>query len=37
VLHRETFPLRRHGWIAFGQRLPADPGTREEAIEFYCG
>lgn len=37
VLHRETFPLRRRGWIAFGQRLPADPAAREEAIEFYCG
>jgi adenylate cyclase len=35
VLHREPFTLRRRGWIAFGQRLPAD--AREEAIEFYCG
>jgi adenylate cyclase len=37
VLHRESFTLRRRGWIAFGQRLPAEGSTREEAVEFVCG
>lgn len=36
VLHREPFALRSHGWIAFGQRLAADPAARDEAIEFTC-
>jgi adenylate cyclase len=36
VLHREPITLHRHGWIAFGQRLPADPADRAEAVEFIC-
>jgi adenylate cyclase len=35
VLHREAFTLRRRGWIAFGQRLPA-AGARDEAVQFSC-
>jgi adenylate cyclase len=36
VLHRESFTLRRRGWIAFGQRLPAAGASRDEAVEFSC-
>jgi len=32
VLQREEFPLRKHGWIAFGQPRA---GT-SDIVEFFC-